>query len=124
MFTNYCIVNRRDYLRAKIEYHSQKLKHCLSLYRTNFEEEYTVDDRTKPNKLVDDDPDSRMLKVVNPFDDVDDLGVDLRPLYASLLWYLACVETIEALNALTNDVAEFGRKCWIIRQLNFFEQKV
>ena len=117
-------MNRKDYLRAKIEHHRRKLDNCLRTYCATFGVEYSDDDCANLNKLDDDDPDSKLLTVVNPFDEVDTYGVDLRPLYASLLWYLACVETIEALNTLTNDIAKFGRKGWIIRQLKFFEEKV
>jgi len=64
------------------------------------------------------------LEVINPYDSIDTSGDDLRHLYASVLWYLACVRSIEALNALTIDVRRYGRKKWILKQLSLWKTLV
>ena len=124
MFANYCIVNRQHYLKSRRDYYLKRYQDLAQVYR----EEYPDDnDLSEGAQLTPTDwggIETDKLAIVNPFQDMDESGVDLRPLYASALWYLANVETIEALNALTYDVNKYGRSEWIIRQLQLMENKV
>jgi len=127
MFVNYCIVNKKQYLKAKIKHHERAMNHYKGVYEQCYKKEYKNDEESDDdNACLDMVTDSSPLEIVDPhsWQDVDECGVDLRPLYASVLWYLACVRTIEALNALTIDVDTYGRKGWILRQLELIKHSV
>jgi hypothetical protein len=120
-------VNKKQYLKAKVKHHMRAVNHYKELYQQCYKKEYKSDEESDDdNDCHDMVTDSSPLEIVNPHSspDVDQYGEDLRPLYASVLWYLACVRTIEALNALTLDVDKYGRKGWIHRQLELIKQSV
>ena len=120
-------MNKKQYLKAKIKHHERAMNHYKGMYQQCYKKEYKNDEESDDdNDCHDMVSDSSPLEIVDPHSshDVDQYGVDLRPLYASVLWYLACVRTIEALNALTIDVDKYGRKGWIHRQLELMKQSV
>ncbi len=124
MFANYCIVNRQHYLKSRRDYYLKRYQDLNQVYREEYPDGNDPREGTQLTPTDWGDTETEKLAIVNPFQDTDESGVDLRPLYASVLWYLANVETIEALNALTYDVNKYGRSEWIVRQLQQMENKV
>jgi hypothetical protein len=124
MFANFCIVNRQHYIKSRLNYFKRRVETLEQYCRENNLDD---DPQTEGLQLTPDDWGAwgeSNLAIVNPFQDIDESGVDLRPLYASALWYLANVDTIVALNALIYDLNKFGQTTWIIRQLQLMENKV
>jgi hypothetical protein len=121
MFANFCIVNRQHYIKSRLNYFKRRVETLEQYCRENNLDD---DPQTEGPQLTPDDWGESNLAIVNPFQDIDESGVDLRPLYASALWYLANVDTIVALNALIYDLNKFGQTTWIIRQLQLMENKV
>jgi len=137
MFVNFCIGDKKRYLKAKLREIESKKSMLLSEYRqlggdderdvemdiSNESSSHPVHDNVLEWNESDNVGDER-LEVINPYENIDTAGDDLRHLYASVLWYLACVRSIEALNALTIDVKRYGRKKWILKQLSLWKSLV
>lgn len=129
MFVNFCIGDKKRYLRARMKQLDSKKLILLSEYHKlggDYERDVEID-ISKDTALEWDESDNvgdERLEVINPYENIDTSGDDLRHLYASVLWYLACVRSIEALNALTIDVRRYGRKKWILKQLSLWETLV